>query len=561
MLNLYSKSIQDFYRTSPMREGILNWYPFDEKASVLESSGGALTDFLRSHCTIAETFNGDYKGESKFDYIVVIDPGEITSGLLKKYHSLLNEHGCLLMAFENSYGLQYFAGKRNLYTGLPYNFQNGVNKAEVENSLKLAGFAGQKWYYPFTNHYLTQEIYSDNFMPNEFLNHRGQAFIEDDYTKGFDERVLWKEIIRGGAFPFLCNSYLVEARVCADDKECNVDFAAITAYRESSKAFITTVHSDGTAKKRAVFDEGKVCLKSLDAIHKELEVLGVNVLPVNLEGDSLIMKRLNLPTIWDYWSRKLIEGRLEERELFSHYDRIYEEIKKSSVQGRIYWELVPANCFYDADKDELIFFDQEFFWEGFNPDVVIVRAIYALILSVEFHQDPRINEWIDKLKKRYGLTNKWDELSKIAFNKTHEYVFNTVHTEPVTKSAERVVWHMEELQTEREREFRRYKKMCITANALKDMNINHTVIYGYGVRGKMLRYVLEENGIDIACIIDKSLPNVRGVPLFPTIEEVAADIEMDVIIVTPLKDAKHMADDIRLKTRCHVVTVEEITNG
>jgi len=544
-----------------MREGILNWYPFDKSASVIESSGGTLTELLRSRCGEVKELRGEYKGGNKFDYVVVIDSSKITVELLEGYRSLLNEHGRLLLAFENLYGLQYMSGKRNPHTELQYSFNNGVSQFEVKNRLELAGFEGQKWYYPFTNHYFAQEIYSDNFLPNEFLNHRGQALIEDDYTKQFDERVLWTEVIRNGAFSFLCNSYLIEARVCADDAECDVDFAAITAYRDPNKALITTVHSDGTARKCAVFQEGITRINSIAAIHNELEKLGVNVLPVTREGDSLIMKRLNTSTIWDYWCKKLIEGNLEEKELFSHYDRIYSEIKKSAKDGKSYWELVPANCFYDESKDGLIFFDQEYFWEDTDPDIVIVRAIYALLLSAEFHNNSRTNYWIEHLKARYGLTAKWDELARIAFNKTHEYIFNTAHTEPITRSAAQATWHMEELQAERVRDLKRYKKISVAATALKNMNIDCAGIYGYGVRGKMFRYVLEENGIDVACVVDKLLPIVRGVPLFATIQEVPVDIKADAIIITPLKDVKQIAENIKQKTRCRVITLEELING
>jgi hypothetical protein len=551
-----------------MREGILNWYPFIANASVLYLCGDALIELLKKRCGQIISADGDYDGNEKFDYLVVIDPGELKIELLEKYHSYLKTNGRLLLAFENPYGLQYFAGKRNPRTDMLFQFWFGESKKEAEIRLKQAGFTGQKWYYPFTNHYFAREVYSESYLPNEFLNMRGYFFMEDDYTKAFDERGVWREVIRNGAFEFLCNSYLVEARVNASDSPCDVDFAAITAYREPDKAFITTIHSDGTARKTAVFSDGVKRLKAIADNHNDLIRLGVNVLPLEFVDDYLTMKRVDLSTLWDYWTGKLTKGELDENELFSHYDRIRDAIYTSATDGKCYWELVPANCFYDEKNDELMFFDQEYYWENVDPDMALVRGIYALIYSVEFRKNPRTERWLELLKERYNLSGKWDELSEIADNKTNKFVFNNSHTfqiERVTeRTAKRVIERVAEntakLKEERERERARYNKMCIAIVTLQAMNVKRPAIYGYGVRGKMLRYVIEMIGLDVEFIIDKELPIVRGVPLFERIEDVPDDTNSDVIVVTPVKDAELIAQELRAKVRCQVITIEELMN-
>ena len=561
MSSIISRQLQNFYKVSPMREGIINWYPFESKSTVLESSSGALTRLLLEKCAHVTSFDSEYDGKGKFDYIVCIDPGEITTELLSKYRSYLNSNGRLLMAFENPNGLQYFAGKRNPRTGFPFQFWFGESKTETEIRLKKAGFFGQKWYYPFTNHYFTREVYSENYLPNEFLNHRGFEYIEDDYTKEFDERRLWKEVIRGGAFEFLCNSYLVEARACKDDEPCNVDFAAITAYREREKAFITTVNSDGIARKHAVFREGLDRLNIIAENHSDLKRLGVNVLPMKIDGDCLTMKRLNMPTLWDYWTRKLMSDELDEELLFDHFDRIRDSIYASAKEGRCYWEIVPANCFYDIENDDLIFFDQEYYWENIDPDMVLVRAIYALKYSAEFKKDPKTQGWINSLKDRYNLTEKWDFLSELADRKTREFVFNEVHTKPLDRVVERTTIREREHASERNAEHARYEKMCIAANSLQLMGIQHVAIYGYGLRGKMLRYVLEMVDMEPVFIIDKQLPFLCGIPLFDSIEKISAENTPDGIVVTPVKGASEIAAELRKKVKCNVMTIEELTNG
>lgn len=561
MNSLNSSMLQEFYKVTPMREGILSWYPFAVGSSVLEQSSGALTELFHSRCDKAESFNVVYDGKNKFDYVIVIDSGEITTKLLKQYHSYMNPHGRLIMAFENPYGLQYFAGKRNPRTNLPFTFKQGESKAEVENRLKQAGFSGQKWYYPFTNLYFTREIYSEKYLPNEFLNHRGYIFVEDDHTKVFDERSLWKEVIRGGAFEFLCNSYLVEARVCSDDKECDIDYATVTAYREPEKAFATTIHNDGTVKKSALYPEGALHLEKMRDIHAELDRLGVNILPVDFINDTLVMKRLDCPTLWDYMGSNLINGTLEEDKVFSLFDRVREEILKSSKNGKRYWEMVPANCFYDEEKDELIFFDQEYFWEDVDPDVAVVRALYALKYSYHFRDDPRTKVWLEKLKERYGLTHKWDKLAEIADKKTREYVFNDIRIAPIDRELKNEVNRTAEKIAEHLSEQARYKKICVAADKLKKMGLSHPVIYGYGIRGKLLRYILESYGMDLACVIDKKMPVVKGLPLFQNIEKVNPEIEIDSIIITPANDTESIIEDLKIKVRCPIIALEELING
>lgn len=566
-----SVQLCNLYKISPMREGILNWYPFEADASVLEQTQGALTPLLKSKCKAVETFEGVYRGPQKFDYVVAIDVGEITTERLKQYHSYLNPHGRLLLVFENPYGLQYFAGKRNQRTDLPFQFWHGESKAEVSNRLEQGGFQGQKWYYPFSGHYFTREVYSENYLPNSFFNHRGYEYIEDDYTKEFDERKLWKEVVRGGAFEFLCNSYLVEARAGKSDKPCIVDFAAITAYREKDKAFVTTVCSDGTAQKKALYPQGRSRLRRMAENHEDMNRLGVKTLSLQYKDATATMKRLDLPTLWDYWTEKLIAGKLDEDILFSHFDRLRHAITLSAKNGRCYWEMVPANCFYDSANDDMIFFDQEYYWEDIDPDMTLVRAIFALRYSSEFQREHKTEQWIEALKERYGLTDKWDSLVELADAKTREFVFCGTYTEQLDRTVWRAKMRADEREEARRQEYiserisqrmaerARYQKMCAAVVMMQALGIRRPAIYGYGLRGKMLRYVLESVDMDVICIIDRGMPVVCGVPLLGSADDIAMDI--DGLIVTPAKEANEIAAQLKNKLTCPVITLEELING
>ena len=77
----------------------------------------------------------------------------------------------------------------------------------------------------------------------------------------------------------------------------------------------------------------------------------------------------------------------------------------------------------------------------------------------------------------------------------------------------------------------------------------------------MLHTVLENNNIVIAAIVDKLTPIVFGITCFSNVDEVADVIQFDAIVVTPLKDADEIANELRKNVRCHVVTIEELLNG
>jgi hypothetical protein len=437
---LLPEKLREFYNSSPMREGVLCWYPFERSASVLDLSGGALTELLQSRCECVVAAGADT--DALFDYIVLLDPLDFSVNAMKALLMKLNPHGRLLLAYENPFALRYWAGKRAHNTGRSYDTLYGhgksplPSKAELEIRLKLAGFEGLKWYYTLPDHWFTTEVYSDDYKPNEHLNQRYLHYVPDDEGLQFNEYGLYREIIRGGGFCFMSGAYLVEARVDESDEACVVDYATVTSYRDQSKRFVTTVRSDGTVQKAPMHPDGLDNLKRIKQNHDELALLGINILEVSLHNDILSMPFMNLPTLNDYWADNYSGGTLSEIEIIKQFDRIRESIYKASATGRCYWELVPANCFYDKENDEMIFFDQEYYSCGISPDVALVRAILGFEYSSVFSHVPLSKTWISLLRERYGLTDNWDELAAIAHDKTWKEVVGEGYM-PLVESTER----------------------------------------------------------------------------------------------------------------------------
>jgi len=530
-----------------MREGVLCWYPFESDVKILDLSGGVLSDMLQSRGRASTSGEG-------FDYAVVLDPRDFSVDALKGLRQKLKPHGRLLLAYENPYALRFWAGKGASNTGYPYDslFGCGDNptpsKAEMAIRLKLAGFKGQKWYYPLTDHWLTQEIYSESYLPNEYMNQRLLPYISDDVNLQFDERPLYREITLNGAFEFMCGAYLVEARVDADDAPCPVDYVALTANREPAKRFMTVLLNNGIAVKRPLHADGCESVLNIQRNHEELARMGINVIPTRVDGDSLVMPRIDLPTLWDYWAEKLTHGIFDEDEMYSHFDRIRDAIYKASANGKCYWELVPANCFYDDVKDELIFFDQEYCWENTSPDVALVRALWSLNYSAAFDVDTRRDSWLAALKERYGLTENWNELSVLADERTLEEVFGNSF-ELFERVADLAIRRISKRAILRNSISKRYLPILPSAKKISELGFKRPAIYGYGARGELLCWVLEDCGFDIAAIIDIKREKYR------TVDDAPQDY--DVLIVSIL-GGDSIADELRSKVSVPVYTLGEL---
>jgi hypothetical protein len=413
-----------------MREAILCWYPFTDGSRVLDLSNGVLSDLLRRTGCEVET---ELDQSTGYDYIIVLDPPDFGLAALKRYRAALGPHGRLLIAYENPYALRFWAGHTAPNTGRSYDtlFSRGDNplpvKAELAARLKKVGFPALKWYYPLTDHWLTSEVYSESYLPNEFFNQRFLPYIDDDSGLHFDERDLYREVVRGGAFEFMCGAYLVEARACADDEPCPIDYAAVTAYREPQKRFATILSNSGKACKIPLHERGKETVQRIAANHAELRTLGINTLECVIEHDTLVMPRLELPTLYDYWAEQLALGMLADHEVIRMFDRIRENIYQAATGGKCYWELVPANCFYNKTDDELIYFDQEYYSTDISPDIAVARTVSALRYSAVFASEPDIQELYASLLNRYHLQEDRDMIKELFALDTYTEVFGPEH--------------------------------------------------------------------------------------------------------------------------------------
>lgn len=251
-----------FYHLSPIRENICNWYPFKKNARILEigSGCGAITGVLcqnaekvtsvelskrrasinyerNKHYNNLEIIVGnlnDIKLEEKYDYITLIGvleyAGRFTEGenpfhiFLNNMKRYLKPDGAILIAIENRLGLKYFCGAPEDHTGRlfdginNYPDYNGVktfSKSELTDLLKECGFINNRFYYPYPDYKLPNEIFTDYSTNN---NKRPYNTYDVDRYSLFWEADMSNSLQKEDVAAVFSNSFFVEAR---ESTECD----------------------------------------------------------------------------------------------------------------------------------------------------------------------------------------------------------------------------------------------------------------------------------------------------------------------------------------------------
>lgn len=244
------------YHLSPIRHNILDWYNFEEGASVLEIGAGcgAITglfcekadrvvaiDLSKKRSLINATRNKHYSNleimvgnfediqlEEKFDYVTLIGVFEYSvyyinsenpfHEMLQKVKQYLKPNGKLIIAIENKYGLKYWNGAREDHTGNMFDGLNnytGVDrvrtfsKKQLTKLLEDAGFVDNAYYYPMPDYKLPNEVFSDEYLPQKgTLRNFSAAYDRERYLL-YEEELVYDSLCEDGLFAEFANSFLV----------------------------------------------------------------------------------------------------------------------------------------------------------------------------------------------------------------------------------------------------------------------------------------------------------------------------------------------------------------
>ena len=202
------------YHLSDIRENLLEWYPFEREADILEigSGCGGLTGLFsrkvhsvtcielsekrsminayrnkdRANIKIMLGNFEDIRLEQTFDYVTLIGVWEysgiyISKGgeksylyMLEKAKRYLKPDGKIIVAIENKMGLKYWNGAVEDHTGKLYSGMNDYvgeknvrtfSKQEIVRLLRKAGIEECFFYYPTPDYKLPDCIYTDGKLP------------------------------------------------------------------------------------------------------------------------------------------------------------------------------------------------------------------------------------------------------------------------------------------------------------------------------------------------------------------------------------------------------------
>ncbi len=453
-----------FYELSPMREGLLNWYPFGEGCHILELSNGygGITDVLcrnaakvtvleasqyRAKCILKRFANRDnlivkvgkleaLPAGQQYDYIVVertIDTGEQLEALLNELSPFLGDAGRLLFVCSNRFGMKYWCGVPDPINHKPFGSlrqnagEKGLSRQGVISGLSQnANIEGFQLYYPFPDERLPQAIYTDEYLPTASIRDRVIPYYTDQEQQGLVclENDISDELIANQVLPFFANAFLVE---CAKKKiDKGVIFAALSTDRGKEHGFATIITSSEVVHKKALFPEGIQGLGLICKNQQELSNKGVLCIEQRLIRDRIEMPYVKAPTLIEHLKEAYAKDIKEVEKIF---DQLYEVILNSSnhvafencklldqtltelnagiILERAYIDMIPYNCF--LKNGEFLFYDQEFVREGYPAKYVLFRALrYTYIYIAEAEQILPLAYF----KERYALAEVWDAFER-----------------------------------------------------------------------------------------------------------------------------------------------------
>lgn len=485
-----------FYHLAYIRHSLFNWIDFKEDAKLLELGCelGALTSLFCQKCAgvtsvdwvpkkaeavrerncCFENLNvcaGDirkYAGEGCYDYIVLM-PSYYKNELeeiLAYARTLLNKEGTIYIVVKNKIGADVLAGKV-LQGEMPYqalntrNEENGYyTRKQLIDILNKLELKETKFYYPVPDYILTQEVYSQEKLPEGKRVDRVLNYFPKKDTLLFNPAKYMNQIVDNGIFEQCANSFLIE---CKESGECsNISYVALSTDRESEAAYATKIYGRDKVQKEPLYEEGKKSLRKMYDNMEELRRRGLEVIDqkIDVSGNTIQMPYMKSSTLMQHIN--------ENSENFDYIDQLiyqfYQLIMKSSelavkdmnamldydsnaewgpILQNAYIDMIPLNCFWNEEK--FVFFDQEFKFHYYPAKFVMFRILRYTDLYLQGN-GKRFD--LDFFKRKYRIEDIWEycikEEDKFIFrNRNHKlykslYQWTNLEDKDVEKNIERL---------------------------------------------------------------------------------------------------------------------------
>ncbi len=455
-------------RLTPMRASLLEWYPLEKDANVLEAGGafGELTHVLCEKCahvlsverelsrvqaiqsrcrnkqnlTVCNCDLMDLCPERNYDYVLaagILESQGVLSKNLKDYAdfvkrlcAFLKPFGKLLLICQNRMGIRYLCGEPDRKTGIPYDGVNGYpvdhglsgfTKKELEIILDKAGIRNYQFYYPLPDDQMVQAVYAQDCLPKDSVKDRVISYYPDKYTVVASQSDFMDFCIESGCLHVFANSFFVE---CVPDGGACTDIHSVLFTTDRGKeAAMATIHKGNFMYKKALHPQGMKALKRSVDHAQDLQCHGIMIVPHEIMADGQVrMPYMELPLLLSV----LRKAAVEDATLFvSLLDQVWQEIRSSSEEAdgtqhplrqqwneedwgiflkNVYFDMVPMNCFYE--KGQLIYFDQEFVRHVYPAKYTMFRVLLYTYLHI-----PQAETAVSKaaMLRRYGISSvMWD---------------------------------------------------------------------------------------------------------------------------------------------------------
>lgn len=428
-----------------LSNGLIGWYPFRKDSTVLCVLTGTEAflswaeilkdnDLEVSVCTPDELTGIERNvGEDGYDYVVCADALERSKNpavLLGHLQRLIKPEGILLIAANNRFGIRYFCGDKDPYTG---HVLDGIDnyvrvsdkrkeeiggraytKAELIVMLDTAGFAHRKFYSVMPSVFRPQVLISEDYIPNEALDIRAFPQYQSPQTVFLEEEKLYDDLLQNGMFHPMANGFLIESSLAGELSD--VSQITVSGDRGHTNSLATVIKKGKSVSKKALYREGKSKVSELLDNTEYLKQHHVPVVEAWSEGDSFVMPYVQGEIATRYFRRSLRDNKeqfLAELEIFREiiwgsseavpYNEVdwqqfepdwerrkpddpnlnkWEKLAFGSpeeqedigiILKRGYIDLVSLNCFHV--KEGFMFFDQEFYIDNLPANVILIRTI------------------------------------------------------------------------------------------------------------------------------------------------------------------------------------------
>lgn len=379
-----------------MKTGVVHWLPFskDQNICILMGREGSFLQDVRDAVFEWLSDEGyavaksDMSAPEKADVILLIGVLEITDDaatVLTRCRENLNPAGFLVIGMNNPFGIRYFIGDKDPFTGRVFDsicayggcddrFIAGKSKsaAFVRQSLQTAGFteAQCKRFSVFSGIENTQLIYADGILPSENLEYRYFPTYWKPESIFLWEKGLLPDLMKNDLFHPMANAYVY---VCAKDKLAeniaDIESATVALDRGRVNSGVTVIRNgkEHIVEKAPAYSQGEGRLKKLTEHEKLLSELGVQVIAGEWRDGRYVTSYMeNAVSGVDYFINLLERG---AQVFLEACDRFRDIVYKAPE----FYDLVPWNSF--VVYDEFIFYDQEYRDPDFKADALLFRSI------------------------------------------------------------------------------------------------------------------------------------------------------------------------------------------